>query len=80
MTHSKTKRKGARWLDLGQERWSYYVGKKFVEVTSPEGKKTLIPREKLDQFVQDPYGDEGEGADITLPGAVARYVKASLRT
>lgn len=78
MTYPKTKRKGARWLCLGSEQWSYYVGKKFVEVTNPEGKKTLIPREKLDQAVACGWEGDGE-ADVTLPGAVARYVKANLR-
>ena len=76
MTHSKTKRKGARWLHLGSEQWSYYVGKAFVEVTSPEGKKTAIRRDQLDVVLESNTDKEVE---ITLPGAVAHYIKANLR-
>lgn len=71
------KRKGARWLDLGQERWSYFVGKKFVEIVSPMGTKSLVERSKLDQAV--PTNDDGDYALVTMPGKVAAYVRANLR-
>lgn len=70
------KRKGARWLDLGQERWSYFVGKKFVEIVSPKGTKSLVERSKLDQAVPT-NGDDY--ALVTMPGKVAAYVRANLR-
>ena len=76
MTYPKTKRKGARWLQLGSEQWSYFVGKRFVEVTSPEGKKTAIRRDQLDVVMESNTGKE---VAITLPGAVANYVRAHLR-
>ena len=76
MTHSKTKRKGARWLHLGSEQWSYYVGKSFVEVTSPESKKTAIRRDQLDVVLDNRLGED---VGVTLPGAVAHYIKANLR-
>lgn len=83
-----TKRKGARWLDIGQHRWSYYVGKKFVEIVNPDGKKFLVARSVLDVELrayrcewecgeQECYDNQGV-YDVTLPGAVARYVRTNL--
>lgn len=82
------KRKGARWLDIGQHRWSYYVGKKFVEIVNPEGKKFLVARSVLDVELQAyrcewdcceaDCPDNMNPYDVTLPGAVARHVRANL--
>jgi hypothetical protein len=85
------KRKGARWLDIGLERWSYYVGQRFVEIRSPENVKTLVPRAKLDEVVLHTYDCEcGPGCDyqveertsaafVTLPGKVAQFIRKNLR-
>ncbi len=89
MTHTPRRRKGSRSLDIGQGRWTYYVGKKFVEVRDPVGAKTLIPREKLDVLLRVYHCDVCDDSDCrdnqgerpaTLPGAVARYIRANLRT
>lgn len=86
------KRKGARWLNIGLERWSYYVGQRFVEIRSPQNAKTLVPRAALDEIVEHTWGcDCGSGgcdydvegrtftAQVTLPGKVSRYIRENLR-
>lgn len=91
---TQVKRKGARWLDIGSDRWSYYVGKKFVEIRDSNNKATLVPREQLDVILQQTCGISRRGHvvgcgspdcnhveagwPITLPGAVAKYIQDNL--
>lgn len=85
----QTKRKGARWLNIGSERWSYYVGKKFVEIVNPLGKKFLVARSVLDTEVRsyqcewncgEPDCHDNQAVyDVTLPGAVVRHINSKLR-
>lgn len=79
MTHPKPKRKGARTLHLGAEVWTYFIGKKFVEIASPDNTKVVVPRAQLDQAVPGRWPEDGE-TDITLPGAVANYINSNLRS
>lgn len=82
------KRKGARWLDIGLERWSYYRGERFVEIRGPDGQKALVARAILDEprltrcscgsHPSDCNFDSAE-VQVTLPGAVARYIRENLR-
>lgn len=80
----QTKRKGARWLGVGDQRWSYYVGKRFVEIRSPDNKATLVSREVMDEDVVlycscgPEYNCYGKVGEYTLPGRVACYIKANL--
>ncbi len=84
----QTKRKGARWLDIGPNRWSYYVGKKFVEIINPLGKKFLVARSVLDVELaayrcewscgEPDCPDNSQTYDVTLPGAVARHIRGNL--
>lgn len=85
----ETKRKGARWLNIGSERWSYYVGKKFVEIVNPLGKKFLVARTVLDVELaayrcewdcgEATCPDNSQVYDVTLPGAVARHIRGTLQ-
>lgn len=79
------KRKGARWLDIGDQRWSYFVGQRFVEIRSPSNRATLVPRDRLDQSVDHvtylgDYEDRVYVGDATMPGRVAAYIRANLRS
>lgn len=82
---TQVKRKGARWLDIGSDRWSYYVGKKFVEIRDSNNKATLVAREKLDQMINvyvqcDCWEmiEETYQRPATLPSAVAKYIRHNL--
>lgn len=79
---TQTKRKGARWLDIGDQRWSYYRGKKFVEIRSPDNKATLVSRDVVSESVgtyceccREP---DGGTVEITLPRNIAHYIRANL--
>ena len=74
------KRKGSRYLDIGTERWSYFVGKRFVEIRSPDNKATLVRREVLDTLISSADDDwEFRQVEITLPGKVAQYIRNNLQ-
>jgi hypothetical protein len=78
-------RKGARTLEIRGETWTWFRGKSFVEIRSPENKATLVPRETLEVHKMmrcETCGDTGCGYDdeaneigVTTPGLVANYIR-----
>lgn len=74
------KRKGARWLDVGLERWSYFVGKRFVEVRDSSNNATLIPRAEIDTLISSSGADALiDGGVAATPRALVRYIRSNLR-
>ncbi len=81
-TKPQTKRKGARWIEINGQQWSWFRGKTVVEIRDPQGRSTRVPHALVDTTVEtvceccrEPDGGE---ADITLPRGIGHYIRANL--
>lgn len=78
----QTKRKGARWIVIGDQKWSWFRGSTVVEIRDPQGRCTKVPHAHIDTVVETVceccHEPDGGTMDVTLPGGVARYIRHNL--
>ena len=71
-----------RKVHIGEATWEYFVGKKFLNIYSPEGKKHLI---EIDKFLGMSWSEIWESryeyqsvATAITPSKIKTYIEANL--
>lgn len=74
--YSRPLRKGSRLVEVCGEEWSWYRGKKFVEIRSPDNKAELVPLTKLETYLSASCDPEEADVPVILPGRIHSYILA----
>ena len=76
------KRKGARWIVIDDQKWSWFRGSTVIEIRDPQGRCTKVPHSRIETIVETVceccHEPDGGEIGVALPRGVAHYIRTVL--